>query len=116
MGIARKSKSGFESNLSNAHLPPHPCSDRIKEVVVVITATMPLRAKDFIANRNIFLALCSKVLRKYLYAYKSQTHSEANPHTLETWLLNCAKAIPKFLYLTVTSINISAAGDDSTEW
>ncbi|MFQ4141125.1 sigma-70 family RNA polymerase sigma factor [Chlorogloeopsis sp. ULAP02] len=49
-------------------------------------------------------------------AYKSQTQFEVNPQTLETWLLSCTKAVRRFLYPSVTSINISTAGDDSTEW
>lgn len=48
-------------------------------------------------------------------AYTKQTNSPINSQTVETWLLNCAAAIRKFLYPTVTSIN-AQRGEDSFEW
>ncbi len=48
--------------------------------------------------------------------YTKQTNSTIDYQTIETWLLNCAKAIRKYLYPTVTSINARAGGEDSFEW
>jgi RNA polymerase sigma factor (sigma-70 family) len=49
-------------------------------------------------------------------SYNSQSPKKINPQILETWLINSAKAARQYLYPSVTSINISAAGEDSVEW
>jgi RNA polymerase sigma factor (sigma-70 family) len=49
-------------------------------------------------------------------SYNSQSSQKVNPQTLEKWLLNSAKAARQYLYPSVTSINISAAGENSAEW
>jgi RNA polymerase sigma factor (sigma-70 family) len=52
------------------------------------------------------------------YNLQANSHrsKKVNPQTLEKWLLNSAKAARQYLYPSVTSINISAAGENSTEW
>ena len=49
-------------------------------------------------------------------AYSKQTKSPIDSQTVESWLLNCAASIRKYLYPSVTSINAPAAGEDSFEW
>lgn len=49
-------------------------------------------------------------------AYTEQTNSAIDSQTLETWLLNCASSIRKYLYPTLTSINAPVDGEDSFEW
>ncbi|MBW4506098.1 MAG: sigma-70 family RNA polymerase sigma factor [Scytonematopsis contorta HA4267-MV1] len=48
--------------------------------------------------------------------YNNQTNSSLTPQILENWLLACAKHGRNYLYPKTTSINISASGDDSSEW
>ena len=45
--------------------------------------------------------------------YTKQTNSEIDFQTIETILLNCAAAVRKYLYPTVTSINVPAGDEDS---
>ncbi|AFY56477.1 RNA polymerase sigma factor, sigma-70 family [Rivularia sp. PCC 7116] len=47
--------------------------------------------------------------------YEKQTNTVIDSSTVETWLLNCATSIRKYLYPTVTSIN-APVGEDSFEW
>ena len=48
--------------------------------------------------------------------YTKQTNSAIDNQTIEAWLLNCAKAIRKYLYPSVISINAPAGDDNSFEW
>ena len=48
-------------------------------------------------------------------AYNSGHQPHINPQTLETWLLNSAKAIRRYLYPNWTPIN-PPSGDDSSTW
>ncbi|MEM1391904.1 MAG: sigma-70 family RNA polymerase sigma factor [Cyanobacteria bacterium P01_H01_bin.150] len=47
--------------------------------------------------------------------YVKKTNIEIDSQTVETWLLNCASCIRKYLYPTITSIN-TLVGEDSFEW
>jgi RNA polymerase sigma factor (sigma-70 family) len=49
-------------------------------------------------------------------AYRSQTHSQVDSQTLENWLLNSAKAVRRFVYPPVTSINVSTFEEEGREW
>ncbi|WP_413173656.1 sigma-70 family RNA polymerase sigma factor [Anabaena azotica] len=49
-------------------------------------------------------------------SYNSQSSQSVNPQTIEKWLLNTAKAIRKYLYPTLNSLNTPQAGDNSLEW
>ncbi|MBD2666621.1 hypothetical protein B6N60_02085 [Richelia sinica FACHB-800] len=49
-------------------------------------------------------------------SYYSQSQEQINPQTLEKWLLNAAKAIRKYLYPNLDSLNTPKGGDDSLEW
>lgn len=49
-------------------------------------------------------------------AYYSQTKQEVTVQTLESWLLTAARYARNYLYPKSTSINISASGEDSSEW
>jgi RNA polymerase sigma factor (sigma-70 family) len=50
------------------------------------------------------------------YAYQTQTQSPTEPQTIEKWLLICAKAARRYLYPSVSSINVAATDDGSPEW
>lgn len=49
-------------------------------------------------------------------AYNSQSQPHINSQTLETWLLNCAQAVRRYLYPNVTSINAPTNSEYSGEW
>ncbi|MBD2386254.1 sigma-70 family RNA polymerase sigma factor [Cylindrospermum sp. FACHB-282] len=49
-------------------------------------------------------------------AYNTQSHQQVNSQTLEKWLLNAAKAVRKYLYPTLASLNTPKGADDSSEW
>jgi RNA polymerase sigma factor (sigma-70 family) len=46
---------------------------------------------------------------------RSPCEPEGTPETIEQWLLNCAKAARSYLYPTLTSINVSMPGQESSE-
>ena len=54
-----------------------------------------------------------KTLSAISQAYGLQTSSTIDSQTVETVLLNCAAAIRKYLYPTVTSANVPVGGEDS---
>lgn len=49
-------------------------------------------------------------------AYNTQSNQQVNPQNLEKWLLNAAKAVRKYLYPTLASLNTPKGADDSSEW
>ena len=49
-------------------------------------------------------------------AYNSGHQPHINPQTLETWLLNCAKAVRRYLYPNLTPISASTDLEDSSTW
>ena len=49
-------------------------------------------------------------------AYQAQTQSSVEPQALEKWLLICAKAVRRYLYPNISSINVTANDDSSQEW
>lgn len=57
-----------------------------------------------------------KIWSVICHAYNKQTNSSVDSQTLESWLLNCAASIRKYLYPTVTSINAPTGGEDAFEW
>ncbi|MFH7027502.1 MAG: sigma-70 family RNA polymerase sigma factor [Heteroscytonema crispum UTEX LB 1556] len=56
------------------------------------------------------------ITKEYNSQANSQSSQKVNPQTLEKWLLNSAKAARQYLYPSVTSINISAIGENSAQW
>ncbi|AKG20685.1 sigma-70 family RNA polymerase sigma factor [Calothrix sp. 336/3] len=48
-------------------------------------------------------------------AYNQKNSENITPQTLETWLLNIAKALRRYLHPPVTSINISTSGETGNE-
>ncbi|NJL79565.1 MAG: sigma-70 family RNA polymerase sigma factor [Richelia sp. RM2_1_2] len=57
-----------------------------------------------------------KIWSTITQTYNKQTDSSVDSQTLETWLLNCAASIRKYLYPSVISINAPAGGEDAFEW
>jgi RNA polymerase sigma factor (sigma-70 family) len=49
-------------------------------------------------------------------AYNSQSSQKVTSQILETWLLSCAKHARNYLYPPSASINVSPAGQDTSEW
>jgi RNA polymerase sigma factor (sigma-70 family) len=49
-------------------------------------------------------------------AYNSQSSQKVTSQILETWLLSCAKHARNYLYPPLASINVSPAGQDTSEW
>ncbi|BAZ30147.1 hypothetical protein NIES4074_26030 [Cylindrospermum sp. NIES-4074] len=49
-------------------------------------------------------------------SYNSQTGQQVNSQTLEKWLVSAAKAVRKYLYPALDSLNTPKGADDSLEW
>jgi RNA polymerase sigma factor (sigma-70 family) len=59
----------------------------------------------------------NQTLEAIVKLYNShQNSATVNTQTIETWLLNSAKAVRAYLYPNVASINAPRSGDDGGEW
>ncbi|CEJ44299.1 sigma-70 family RNA polymerase sigma factor [Umezakia ovalisporum] len=111
-GLLRKtSQKRLHESLRNAGLSSETISAYIWAWQCFKTLYVPRK----VGNSRQLSAPDEQIWQVMAQAYNAQTSQKVNPQTLETWLINSAKAVRRYLYPTVGSLNISPDSDDSRE-
>ncbi|MDB9340112.1 MULTISPECIES: sigma-70 family RNA polymerase sigma factor [Cyanophyceae] len=111
-GLLRKiSQKRLDESLQNAGLSSQTINAYILAWQCFKTLYFPQKA----AKSRKLSRPDEQIWQAIAQAYNSQTHQKVNPQTLESWLVNTAKAVRKYLYPTPDSLNISKGGEHSGE-
>ncbi|WP_414545604.1 sigma-70 family RNA polymerase sigma factor [Nostoc sp. CCY0012] len=111
-GLLRKiSQKRLQESLQNAGLSP----DTIHSYIVAWQCFKTLYVPTISGNSRQLSRPDDQLWQDIAQAYTAQNNQKVNIQTLESWLVNAAKAVRKYLYPTPDSLNISKGGDDSWE-
>ncbi|MDB9318125.1 sigma-70 family RNA polymerase sigma factor [Nodularia spumigena] len=111
-GLLRKiSQKRLDESLQNAGLS----SETINAYILAWQCFKTLYVPEKAAKSRKLSRPDEQIWQAIAQAYNSQTHQKVNPQILETWLVNTAKAVRKYLYPTPDSLNISKGGEHSGE-
>lgn len=109
--LRKISQKRLQEALQNAGLSP----DTIHNYVVAWQCFKNLYIPTISGNSRQLSRPDEEIWQAIAQAYHTQTKQKVNTQNLETWLVNIAKAVRKYLYPTPDSLNISKGGDDSWE-